>query len=155
MISHITHKPERVTKGFTIIELLIVIVVIGILASIMVVSYVNVTKQAKATGAYENALSVQKVAESYFADFRTYPSEISDFNQATVAKLAKDIIILPSGTSLDDTNGEHAILYKYKGTEGLATGASIQYYDFNSDALSDPIFIGNATTISGLTQPTQ
>ncbi|MCX6728532.1 MAG: LamG domain-containing protein [Candidatus Saccharibacteria bacterium] len=41
-----THHPLSVSHGFTIIELLVVIVVIGILVAIVVVSYVGLTQKA-------------------------------------------------------------------------------------------------------------
>ena len=40
-------KTSTVSRGFTIIELLIVIVIIGILVAITAVSYNGITKQAK------------------------------------------------------------------------------------------------------------
>lgn len=44
-----TNKPTKQKRGFTIIELLVVIVVIGILASIVVVSYRNVQGRSRDT----------------------------------------------------------------------------------------------------------
>jgi len=51
-------------KGFTIVELLVVIVVIGILAAITVVSYTGVTTRADKAANQSNANSVLKAAES-------------------------------------------------------------------------------------------
>lgn len=40
---------SRTTTGFTIVELLIVIIVIGILATLVLIAYTGVTDQAKDT----------------------------------------------------------------------------------------------------------
>ncbi len=58
--------------GFTLIELMIVVAVIGILASIAVPSYQNYVKQAKAQEATSNLLNLKTLAEQWFADNKTY-----------------------------------------------------------------------------------
>jgi type IV pilus assembly protein PilA len=55
-------------SGFTIVELLIVIVVIGILAAITIVAYNGVQNRARTTTAQANAQEVQNKAEVYAAD---------------------------------------------------------------------------------------
>jgi prepilin-type N-terminal cleavage/methylation domain-containing protein len=51
--------------GFTIVELLIVIVVIGILAAIVIVAYSGVQARAKNSAIIQSAESVQKLIASY------------------------------------------------------------------------------------------
>ena len=53
------------TKGFTIVELLIVIVVIGILAAITIVSFNGVSAKAKTAKAQSDASSILKKLELY------------------------------------------------------------------------------------------
>lgn len=55
-------------QGFTIVELLIVVVVIAILAAITIVSYNGITARANTSKAQSNAASVQKKAEAFYAD---------------------------------------------------------------------------------------
>jgi prepilin-type N-terminal cleavage/methylation domain-containing protein len=65
-------------RGFTIVELLIVIVVIGILAAITIVAYNGVQNRARTTTAQANAQEVQSKAEVYAADTGNgaYPTQI-------------------------------------------------------------------------------
>jgi prepilin-type N-terminal cleavage/methylation domain-containing protein len=61
-------------KAFTIVELLIVIVVIGILAAISLVAYNGVQNRAKNSSVKAAVASVQKLVEAYNAEKGSYPS---------------------------------------------------------------------------------
>jgi len=61
------------TSGFTIVELLIVIVVIGILASVSVVAYNGINTRAKLTAMKTDFKSIQTALELYKADHGHYP----------------------------------------------------------------------------------
>ena len=61
-------------KGFTIVELLIVIVVIGILAAITIVAYNGIQDRARTTARVSDVRSIQQAIELYHADNGTYPT---------------------------------------------------------------------------------
>ncbi len=75
-------KPNlRQERGFTIVELLIVVVVIAILAAITIVSYNGITNRANASAAKSTAATVQKKVELYNSEVGRYPvtaAELSD-----------------------------------------------------------------------------
>lgn len=60
--------------GFTIVELLIVIVVIGILATITMVAYNGAQDRASDTRSQSDIRNVQTVVEKYAAENDSYPS---------------------------------------------------------------------------------
>ena len=60
--------------GFTIVELLIVIVVIGILAAITIVAFNGVQDRGKATAKVSDIKALQKIVELYYAQNGTYPN---------------------------------------------------------------------------------
>ena len=61
-------------SGFTIVELLIVIVVIAILAAISIVAYNGIQNRGKASAAQTAANSLDKKIEIYNAVNSTYPN---------------------------------------------------------------------------------
>lgn len=70
-------------RGFTIVELLVVIVVIGILAAITIVSYSGVTSKANKASAQSAANNLASKIEVYFADGPTssYPITFAALNE--------------------------------------------------------------------------
>jgi general secretion pathway protein G len=60
-------------KGFTIVELLIVIVIIGILAAIVVASYNGVQNRARNSVRISDIKTAQKLLEAYNAQNGNYP----------------------------------------------------------------------------------
>lgn len=66
--------------GFTIVELLVVIVVIGILAAITVVSYTGITAKANEATIQSDSANNSKKLKMYFAEHNVFPSGI---NQST------------------------------------------------------------------------
>lgn len=63
----------RSKPGFTIVELLIVIVVIAILAAITVVAYNGITRRANNTARIQNAGAAMKLLAGYIAANSQYP----------------------------------------------------------------------------------
>ena len=143
------NQQTKRTSGFTLVELLIVIVVISILATISIVSYTGVQARARATKAKMNAASVKKVAEAYYAQNNAYPTASSHFRSGIIT-LPSTVLLLTSG-SLSGSNGEDSIMYRYVGTAPNATGACVLFWDFapsggGAAAVSSPSFLGTATS---------
>ena len=68
-----TIQSIKQNKGFTIVELLIVIVVIGILAAITIVAYNGITARANNTAAISAVNQSVKAVQAYIAANGTYP----------------------------------------------------------------------------------
>lgn len=70
----------RQGRGFTIVELLIVVVVIGILASITLVAYSNVQGRARDSRRMTELNAIVKALELYKLNNGAYPNEVGTVN---------------------------------------------------------------------------
>lgn len=70
-------------SGFTIVELLIVVVVIAILAAITIVAYTGIQNRAKTSSAQALANNVAKKAEAFNTINSAYPATMAAFKAAT------------------------------------------------------------------------
>jgi prepilin-type N-terminal cleavage/methylation domain-containing protein len=77
-------------KGFTIIELLISIVVIGILASITIVSYSGIQKTSRDSERGSDVVALKIAIEKYYAENSKYPGACSggDDTECAIGSLA-------------------------------------------------------------------
>lgn len=65
---------DKKQRGFTIVELLIVIVIIGILAAITIVAYNGVQSRSRFAKMQSDIKSIQKYIEAYNATNGSYPN---------------------------------------------------------------------------------
>lgn len=113
------HKQHKVSAGFTIVELLIVIVVIAILATISIVAYRGIQDRARASEASAGLTQARKKLELYKVDNGTYP---------TTGNLA----------AADVKDGDVSYQYTSDGTTYCLTGTvgTISYKASNTDSPS-------------------
>ena len=72
------------SKAFTIVELLVVIVVIGILAAITVIAYTGVSGKAVTASLQSGLTNAKKQLSLYYVDHGSYPSGIDGNNCPTL-----------------------------------------------------------------------
>jgi prepilin-type N-terminal cleavage/methylation domain-containing protein len=111
-------------KGFTIVELLIVIVVIGVLAAITIVAYNGIQSRAKSSAAFSLAQNVRKAAELNLADSGTYPTITQMTSSSALAKFDANSFTVSAATP---TTEKHV---RYVQCGSPVIGAQITYRTF-------------------------
>ncbi len=127
------------TSGFTIIELLVVIVVIGILAAITTVGFNGVRARAIEASLKADVKNASQKLEIYQAENGQYPTSLADVGY----EYQEDIDAFKASND--------AILHYYAVEDGSVNGCSIYYNDDNSS----PCNPGPAYCINVISLPTE
>jgi prepilin-type N-terminal cleavage/methylation domain-containing protein len=73
---------QKKQQGFTIVELLIVIVVIGILAGLVVTTFTGIQQRARNTERQTDVKAIHAQVEAYYAQYGKYPT-LANLNDTT------------------------------------------------------------------------
>ena len=79
MIDHIELTGTEQDKGFTLVELLIVIVILGILATVTVFAVTGITNKGKTSACQADAKTIQTAEEAYAANTGVYTAAAGSF----------------------------------------------------------------------------
>ncbi len=82
MIMRKIRKALESKEGFTLVELLVVIAVLGILAAIAVPRFADMRAKARETKAIAEVKQVQTGLELYYAEHGVYPADGADLDAA-------------------------------------------------------------------------
>jgi general secretion pathway protein G len=103
-------RKYRKSKGFTLVELLIVIIIIGILAGMMMLAAGSATDKAEATKIVSNLRNIKAAAIMYYADKNDWAAAIADLNTYLDQNPGTGYELAASGdcvgyTAIDTTGG--------------------------------------------------
>jgi len=104
-------------KGFTLVELMVVIAIIGVLTAIALPAYLNYTKRSRQTKGISELMMIKAASERYFVEAGTYTNSIGLLRGytsagtapgATITLSSYQYWITPAGTvrANGDLNGD-------------------------------------------------
>ena len=131
---------KQIHKGFTLIELMIVVLIIGIIAAIALPAYQGYTERARRADAKTSLLEVQLAQEKFRANNPTYTTDMTDLgytgagNQpskegyyildipSAASAAAYTITATPTGAQTGDDCGTFTITHDSNGESYTAGG---------------------------------
>lgn len=128
-------------SGFTIVELLIVIVIIGILAGLVITTFVGIQQRARNSERQTDLNSVSSQLEGYFAKNSGYPT-LTDLNDPAW-RTANEVKVGDANKALADPSNSSTVTLS--GTTPSATGNAYSYNGLTPGSCVSPT---NATGAS-------
>jgi len=126
-------------KGFTLVELLIVIIIIGILATLVIVTFTGVQAKARDSQRQTDIEALDSHVEAFFAEKGYYPSYADLTDSSWVSTNLKGLdpasLVDPKGGSIQ-AGASDASHYGYTVSTGGATPASCETDDTTCQAFT-------------------
>ena len=111
---HSALSTQHSQKGFSLIELLVVVTIIGILAGIALINVSTAQRKAREAALKSNLHEMRKAIDNFYADKQRYPSDLNELVPNYIRKIPPDPItmqedwepIMDDPMSLDGGMGE-------------------------------------------------
>jgi type IV pilus assembly protein PilA len=143
---------KQVQKGFTLIELMIVVAIIGILAAIAIPAYQDYTIRAQVTEGLNLAADMKATVAEFRANRGTWPAALADMGMAAWTDKSGKFV---SQISLQAAGGALDILYS--GPQANAANLSTKILTLRPglNPNNDLVWVcGNRASPAGITAPT-
>lgn len=129
-------KNRKAQGGFTLVELLIVIVVIAILAAIVINTFAGVQSKARNTERQTDIKSIASQLEVYYTNTGNYPLGFANITSTVLVGLSPDALKNPQNVAANAFAGTVAptesqygyISYNIDGTTACTVAASCQKF---------------------------
>ena len=94
-----TQQPNGSLRGFTLIELMIVVAIVGIIAAIAYPSYAQYVVKSNRSAAQSFILGVANKQEQYILDARQYATSVSALSMTTPSEVSRNYGITITGVT--------------------------------------------------------
>jgi general secretion pathway protein G len=91
-------------RGFSLIELIVVVTIVGILASIALVNVRTAQRKAREAALRDNLFNMRKAIDNFYADKQRYPADLNELVPNYIRRIPKDPITMQDDweTVMDD-----------------------------------------------------
>ena len=132
---------KSIQKGFTLIELMIVVAIIGILAAVAIPAYSNYTKKAKFTEVTQSTQAMKSALEACYADT----------NDLTLCRNGSNGVPLPiPSTATPIAVAAVAADYTTAGGATVNLGKYVNTVNVYPNSATSATIIAKAVTVAGL-----
>ncbi len=135
-------------RGFTLIELMVVIVILGILAAVAIPFYNNYVHKSRSAEATVNINGIRTLEESWFAENNTYCDSVGDCNPSVVGNQTC-CVAAPAGAPGNQTRNWTAVELTDPAVGwsviGFAPSGASTYYTYGVNSGCPATVVGGCT----------
>ena len=97
-------RRRRNQRGFSLIELIVVVTIIGILAGIALINVRTAQTKAREAALKENLFQMRKAIDNFYADKQRYPASLEELTPNYIRRIPADPITMQTDweTVMDD-----------------------------------------------------